>query len=961
MLRVTCPVVVGRDDERRALTGLLRACRSGEGLGAVLVGEAGIGKSRLVRTVCEQASAAGMQVLVGRGVEYQTDVPFRAVTEALVSTLRSTPVPDTSALRPYRAALAAIAPELCEAPDTPARVSPVVVGEAIVRLLAALGAAHGCVLVLEDLHWADPDTAEVVRYVVDNLAGERIALLATARPTPGRGWSLVRDVQDRRTATVMQLDPLDQAGITAMAAACLEGGVPDAVLTSLRASSGGVPFLVEEMLATWIHLGQLRRRGGQWVAQGLTRTVPASVDEAVHDRVVGLGPDGQAVIEAAAVLGRQFPWRLLPDLVGTDEVRVLSALRAAVDVQVLEPGGDGFRFRHALTRDAVLARLLRPQRALLCRRAVELLQRSADVSDDMAALAAELAASVDDTDEAGRLLVPIGRRAIQRGALTTAEEVLFRARSMLAPGSPVLVDVEDALVAALALAGKTDMALSVGADLLQRVASSPQAGVTLAETHVRLARAAAAAARWTSAAEHLSAARSLTATDDLAGRSAVDVICAHVALGTGDLAGAESLAGAAVAAAEAAGLPEVLCESLEVVGRCARQFDLARAERAFHRAAEVAQQHQLTVWHVRALHELGTVDLVRHGGARLGRLEHARRAAWESGALATAATVDLQLAAGLVTSFRHHEALEVARRGAALARQLGLRLVEAMAVAFEAAVHGQDGDTTELNRSCRRALALAPGHPDVEMIVHGQALAMHALLNGDRLAALDELERATEAARRTDAPIPAPFRGMWALLTEVEHGRGAEACAEVLATGGGVNVVIGAYLRYAEAVRRGRAGDRAEVERLVELADRALVELPWQIHLGHLIMAGPAIASSWGSPDRWLREALDFFDVRGATRLATRCRSLLREARLPVPRRSSGAEPVPADLRGFGVTPRELEVLRLLVEGLPNREIATRLFLSPRTVERHLANLSRKTGASNRTQLAAIAARMPTS
>ncbi|HEX2063742.1 MAG TPA: helix-turn-helix transcriptional regulator, partial [Acidimicrobiales bacterium] len=91
--------------------------------------------------------------------------------------------------------------------------------------------------------------------------------------------------------------------------------------------------------------------------------------------------------------------------------------------------------------------------------------------------------------------------------------------------------------------------------------------------------------------------------------------------------------------------------------------------------------------------------------------------------------------------------------------------------------------------------------------------------------------------------------------------------------------------------------------------------------------------------------------------VASACRSLLRRAGAPVPRRRQGSDQVPVPLRGLGVTARELEVLSLLAEGRSNQEIVARLYLSPRTVERHVANLASKTGLDRRSQLVAFAAR----
>ena len=146
------------------------------------------------------------------------------------------------------------------------------------------------------------------------------------------------------------------------------------------------------------------------------------------------------------------------------------------------------------------------------------------------------------------------------------------------------------------------------------------------------------------------------------GAAEVDACAAQVAASRGDLEEAAQLATAALRAAESSGLPEVACEALEVIGRVARQRDLDAAEQAFTRAAAVASAHGLQLWHLRALHELGTIDQLRTESVE--RLEQARELAVAQGALALTATLDLQIAAGLNKQFRAAEALAAARRSA---------------------------------------------------------------------------------------------------------------------------------------------------------------------------------------------------------------------------------------------------------------------------------------------------------
>jgi DNA-binding CsgD family transcriptional regulator len=229
------------------------------------------------------------------------------------------------------------------------------------------------------------------------------------------------------------------------------------------------------------------------------------------------------------------------------------------------------------------------------------------------------------------------------------------------------------------------------------------------------------------------------------------------------------------------------------------------------------------------------------------------------------------------------------------------------------------------------------------------------LTEEDRVRARRELARAVvppDEASGDQSTGPAP--GLWALLLAVDGGpTGAEPSwpesepAHFMARG---------LLRFAEAVVAGQRGDVEAAVDLVSEGDRVLGELGWYRHVGHRLVAEATMATPWAEPVGWLRDALTFFEANGDTPIASACRSLLRKAGAPAPRRRAAAD-VPAALQPLGITERELEVLRLLAEGLPNKEIGRRLYLSPRTVERHIANLTVKAGLERRAELVAFAAR----
>jgi hypothetical protein len=297
----------------------------------------------------------------------------------------------------------------------------------------------------------------------------------------------------------------------------------------------------------------------------------------VRRRLAALGNEGRAVLHAAAILGRRFDWDLLPAITALDEAEVVAALHAGVDAQIIsaDPDDGAFRFRHALSRDAVLAELLPPERARLSDRAVGAIERAhPGLPGAWCELAAEVAEGAGDRRRAAAFLLEGGRRALDGGALTTADVTLERARALAPSADPVIIDVEECLATVLALAGKHDRAVDVGESLLDRLGADPGRATRRAEAHLRLARAAVAATVWKEADEQLArAAAEATEVADDGLRARIDVVAAQVAIMRRPERAA-TLARGALDAGERLDLPEVSCEALEIVGRFERQRDL---------------------------------------------------------------------------------------------------------------------------------------------------------------------------------------------------------------------------------------------------------------------------------------------------------------------------------------------------------------------------------------------------
>jgi DNA-binding CsgD family transcriptional regulator len=401
-------------------------------------------------------------------------------------------------------------------------------------------------------------------------------------------------------------------------------------------------------------------------------------------------------------------------------------------------------------------------------------------------------------------------------------------------------------------------------------------------------------------------------------------------------------------------LPDVACEALEVLGRCARLSDLDQARTLFDRAVEVAIEHDLPLQRIRALHERATIEMLDSNDT--ARLLAVRNLAVAAGAPALTAVLDIQLAGALFATWRPDDMAAVAERSAGTARLLGLRLVLSMALLWQACACAQKGERRMMEELIGEALLDADA--DAAAMASGWCRAVLALVEDDRTAALAHLDVAEGLIGRQEASNPWGFRGLWALLRTLGDVDGDDSRAKVRFSGATVYWMNRAWLGVADAVAAGRAGDVASAEERFRVGDEGFGPSPWLRHLSRRLAAEAALSDGWGEPVAWLRSAAAFFGDLGYDRLRTACQSLLRRAGEPVPRRGRGASVVPPELRALGVTSREVDVLRLVGERLGNREIGARLYLSPRTVEKHVASLIAKTSVGDRRELATYAAQL---
>jgi DNA-binding NarL/FixJ family response regulator len=921
-----CPVLVGRQAEIQALDSALAGMLAGEGGCVVITGEAGIGKSRLIRELSQMAAARRVPVVAGRAVPTSSSAPYRPVTEALLQLLRRRPLPDDPSLARWLPQLTALLPgavALGPAAGLGRGVdSQAVRAEAVLRLLRRLG-PDGLVVALEDLHWADPDTVSLVEYLADNAGGQPLLFAVSLRTEPPSPASeLARRQRGRAGIVHLPLGRLSEREVAEMIAAC-SPGAGDQERSRVARVSEGVPLFVEELLAS--------------------PGIPESIRETVRGRLAEFPDHERAVLEAAAVLGHHFDWEILPAASGQPPEVVSHALGRAVDRVLVTTDGAGFRFRHALTREAVLMSTLPPR---LRRAAANALAAVDAAHPDLAGrwrdVAAELAARSGDRARAGRLLRDSGRYSLEVGALATAAETLRRAADLL-EGSPERAEAELMLIEALALAGRVDETAAVGVQLIGRLGDEPATRDTRIEAHLRLAHAAVSASRWPMARHHIEVAGRLAAAGadpNLSARAAV--LSAEVALAGDNLGGARRTA-EEVLAIDGAG-PDVRCHAHEIVGRSQRLHDLPAASAAFRAALTTAEQANLPVWRLRALHELGTVDMFER--MDVNRVLEARRLGEQMGALSTVAVLDLQLSAAFTGRWDLDRCDAHARSALEAADRLGLDQVVAKALAMMAGSASMRADLAATEQLAARALAADPADPMLAGLCRAN-VGMALFMAGDTGAALGPFAEGTAALSRLPNAEPISIRALWPLIQAAQGDRRAAATIEdVRRLGVDAFRLNRGLIAFAQAVLEGRSHRPGRADALVAGHATAFANSAAWADLARFIAAPRALADGGGEPVRWLTAARDRFTSLGLHRLAGRCTQLLKDAS-------------PNPWTGEGVTDREADVLRLVIDGLANKEIAAALHLSVRTVEKHVENLRRKTGARSRTELA-VTSRHPT-
>jgi len=371
--------LLGRDAELTALGRRWEEARSGRTGAAMLVGEPGIGKTRLATEFCCAAYADGALVLLGRCYE-ESLAPYQALVEALRHYVSETPLDELRLqLGPHRATLARLVPELggAGAPDpgstaeSPER-DQFRLFEAVASLLRAVAEEHALILVLDDLQWADAPTLLLLRHVLRATEGAPLLILGTYRETEVDEMhpleQALAELRRARALDTITLTGLGEQEVAALISSQAGRSASAADVQSIVDRTQGNPFFVEELLR---NVGS-----GDDFEQALTR-IPDSVNDLLVRRMRGLDDTAKRLLAYGAVSGRDFELDVLERVAGIRPAEIAESLERAIDDRIVEEstGAIGrYTFAHALIRDAIYAQLSLTRRAQLHRQIGEAIE-----------------------------------------------------------------------------------------------------------------------------------------------------------------------------------------------------------------------------------------------------------------------------------------------------------------------------------------------------------------------------------------------------------------------------------------------------------------------------------------------------------------------------------------------------------------------------------------------------------
>jgi DNA-binding CsgD family transcriptional regulator len=989
--RVSSPVFVGRRSELDRAAAVLEDAVGGRSGLLLVAGEAGVGKTRFVEEVLRRARESGQIALVGACVELGgPGLPFAPLTEAL-RTLAIGRSPDelNELLGTARAELARFLPDLgrpiepVERNDLGRDSGQARLFEALLGLFGRLARSRGLVFVVEDAHWADASTLDLLAYLARNSHDAGIVVLATFRTDElHRRHPLLPYLAELERGRVMQridLARFDRGELSAQIGAIRDRPADPDLLEAVFGRSGGNPFFVEELLAV--------ETPGQ--------ALPAVLRDVLLARVAALSEPTQELLRRASASGPRVSTRLLARVAERDEADLVSNLREAVERHILVPvdigAEEAFIFRHSLLQEAIYGELLPGERARLHGRFADaLVDANGGMKDqDAAELAYHWSAS-HDVPRALEASVRAGAEAERMYAFADAHAQYERALELWdrVPDASRRTGLDRIalLERAARAAAETMPPRAVG--LMQEAVS--QANDATDPTRLGLLKGRLGRYLW-SAGDGYAALEACREAVRLVPSDPPTLARARVTASLGQIL-----------------MVEAFWEEAKPV--CEEAVALARRVGSLEIESHALNSLGTTI------HYLGDLD----GGIRDLReaLEIGRRAnSVDDVARAYANLVDV-----LNNSARLADAGALAEEAFAYAQDHGVAREYGVACLCEGACAlqriGRWGDAAVLIEQARRYEV--PGTPE---IFTQERLALLDVAQGRHADAARRLERLRPLIQRTvEAQWVAPLAEAGAELA-IWRGRPLEARAEVadafrrltIETPGYVSrtgplyaLGLRAEADVAILARARRAEDELEESRAIaerylasvrSLRDSVARGLPnfvsqaeafWSIcqaeaarldgptdpvlwavaadAFGAIPMAYPRAYALWRQAEAILvkaatrsaaagplREAHAISVGLGATPLRLEIERLAVRGRLDLGAKQAEHHPAPDALAALGLTTREREVLELVAAGRTNRQIATELFITEKTAGVHVSNILAKLNVHGRTEAAAVA------
>jgi predicted ATPase len=425
--------LVGREREVELLVRHWQESTRGSGHVVMLTGEPGIGKSRLLRVLKERTGGEWISEFETRCSPYAQSSPLYPAIDFVQNALQfrrdddaeqkfvlleqrlkqwGFTLPDSV---PLFAALLSLPPNdrYPALPMTPQRQKQKTL-EAIVAFLLHAAEQRPIRLIVEDLHWADPSTLELLELIIEQVPRARLFVALAFRPEFVPPWPAQAHI------TNIILGRLSRGEIEVMIRSIAGGNLPAGMVNEIATKTEGVPLFVEELTRMLLESGLLGDRGKERTSPSRALAIPSTLYDSLMTRLDRLGT-AKEVAQLAATIGREFSYELLREISPLEETRITGALNRLIDAELLEEHSSppllAYRFKHALIRDAAYESLLRSRRRQYHRKIADVLrERFSDTVEAQPELLATHYTEASLIEEAVTYWQRAGQRALERSA-----------------------------------------------------------------------------------------------------------------------------------------------------------------------------------------------------------------------------------------------------------------------------------------------------------------------------------------------------------------------------------------------------------------------------------------------------------------------------------------------------------------------------------------------------------------